>query len=415
MDKKNDYVNDFQYLYNAFSKARQGCFWKDSIIDFDLHRITECYKISQQLKNNKYKIKGYYKFTIKEREKIRHISSLHITDRIYQRALCDLIVIPTIEKTLIYDNAASRIGKGTHFARKRCKRHLQQFYKKYGINGYILQIDIKKYFNNLNHQYLESRMRKFFGNNPEILKRTLESIYSYEGNSGIGLGSQLSQIFALDALSPLDHFIKETLHIQYFARYMDDMFLIHQDKEYLKYCQKEITKFLNNISLEPHPKKTQIFPLKNGIKYLGFHFYLLEPTGRVYVKLLAKNYHRNKRKFKRMIYKGVQEDVIWNSFKCWRATAKYSDDYQYIAKMKKFIKIELGKRRILMNQYFYAELNEENICKGVSALSGEVEAPHMIALDFFDESLIGKLYNNGIWEEVIIPEEEIIEEENNAE
>ncbi|MDD3267233.1 MAG: hypothetical protein PHC75_08675 [Burkholderiales bacterium] len=50
--------------------------------------------------------------------------------------------------------------------------------------------------------------------------------------------------------------------------------------------------------------------------------------------------------------------------------------------------------------FFYVELNENNICIGVSQLAGEVEAGNMILLDSYDLSLLGKKYNNGIWEEV---------------
>lgn len=274
------------------------------------------------------------------------------------------------------------------------------------MNGYVLQLDIRKYFQSINHDYLESRMRKFFYDNPQILKRIAEAIHSYDGENGIGLGSQLSQIFALDALSPLDHFIKETLHIKYYARYMDDMFLIHQDKEYLKQCLAQITSKLNEISLDIHPNKTQLFPLKQGIKFLGFYFYILEPTGRIYVKLDPKNYYRNKRKYKRMIAAGVSEQAIWTSFRCWRACAKYSDDYQYIAKMKHYINQGLRKRRRLMDkQYFYAQLNDDGVCNGVSMLSGIVDAPHMILLEEYDESLLGKFYNDGVWEEFAYPVE----------
>ena len=50
--------------------------------------------------------------------------------------------------------------------------------------------------------------------------------------------------------------------------------------------------------------------------------------------------------------------------------------------------------------YIYAELNKNNICKAVSELSGEVIKDTMIRIDSYDESLLGKKYNNGIWEEV---------------
>ena len=48
----------------------------------------------------------------------------------------------------------------------------------------------------------------------------------------------------------------------------------------------------------------------------------------------------------------------------------------------------------------YAQLNEENICIGVSDLSGEVEADNMILLESFDVDILGKKYNNGEWEEL---------------
>lgn len=52
----------------------------------------------------------------------------------------------------------------------------------------------------------------------------------------------------------------------------------------------------------------------------------------------------------------------------------------------------------------YAQLNEENICVGVSQLSREVDSPLLIPIAEFDSSVIGKKYNNGAWEEVEQPE-----------
>lgn len=48
----------------------------------------------------------------------------------------------------------------------------------------------------------------------------------------------------------------------------------------------------------------------------------------------------------------------------------------------------------------YAQINEENICVGVSQLSGEVDSPLLIPIAEFDSSVIGKKYVNGAWEEV---------------
>lgn len=56
--------------------------------------------------------------------------------------------------------------------------------------------------------------------------------------------------------------------------------------------------------------------------------------------------------------------------------------------------------------YCYAQINEDNVCIAVSKLSGIVELPSMIRLDTYDASVLGKKYNNGIWEEVPVPEPE---------
>ena len=50
--------------------------------------------------------------------------------------------------------------------------------------------------------------------------------------------------------------------------------------------------------------------------------------------------------------------------------------------------------------YIYAELDENNICKAVSELSGEVIKDTMIPLETYDTSLLGKRYDNGEWVEV---------------
>ena len=84
-----------------------------------------------------------------------------------------------------------------------------------------------------------------------------------------------------------DHFVKERLHIRWYGRYMDDFFLIHPDKEYLQYCRVEIEKHVAKLGLYLNAK-TNIFPLKNGLDFLGFHTYLTD-TGKVIRKVRRKS------------------------------------------------------------------------------------------------------------------------------
>ena len=63
-------------------------------------------------------------------------------------------------------------------------------------------------------------------------------IWEYHADTGKGLpmGNQSSQWFALYYLDGIDRIIKEKYRIQWYSRYMDDLVLLHPDKETLKRC-----------------------------------------------------------------------------------------------------------------------------------------------------------------------------------
>ena len=48
----------------------------------------------------------------------------------------------------------------------------------------------------------------------------------------------------------------------------------------------------------------------------------------------------------------------------------------------------------------YAQLNENNICTGISQLSGEVQAPNMLQIEYYDTTLMGKKFEDGKWVEL---------------
>ena len=58
------------------------------------------------------------------------------------------------------------------------------------------------------------------------------------------MGNQTSQWFALYYLDGLDRLVKEKLRIRYYTRYMDDMILLHHDREVLKQALVIMTQFI---------------------------------------------------------------------------------------------------------------------------------------------------------------------------
>ena len=116
-----------------------------------------------------------------------------------------------------------------------------------------------------------------------------------------------SQILAVTYLNELDHYIKEKLKIKYYIRYMDDGILLHNDKEYLKYCLKEIEKILNLYKLKLNPKKTKINNIKTGIDFLGFRFYI--KSDKIILKLRNDCKKRFKKKMKKFDYDVYQSYI----------------------------------------------------------------------------------------------------------
>ena len=168
-----------------------------------------------------------------------------------------------------------------------------------------------------------------------VLEPRVRSTFITEGNVGIPIGNQSSQIFALLYLSSLDHMVKEKLGIKFYGRYMDDFYLIHEDKEYLRYCWKEIERHVNELGLSLNAK-TNIYPLKNGIDFLGFHSYLTE-SGAVIRKVRRKSKNNARRRLTKM--RGLLEagkitpEKVEQSYKSWRGHASKGNCYHLIRNM----------------------------------------------------------------------------------
>ena len=311
MNISYELVYNFENLYKAHKKARLGKRYKKEVVDFEMSLSKNLIDLSCELENETYAISNYYSFWVFDHKK-RRIHALHYRDRVVQHVVCDEILVNVLDKKLIYDNAACRINKGTHFAIKRVNNFLLNFYKNNKTNGYILKCDIRKYFDNIDHSILKGKLQKVI-KNEKIYNLLAKIIDSYEStkNKGLPLGNQTSQWFAIYYLDELDRLIKEKLKIKYYSRYMDDLVLIHNDKKYLKFCLEKMRELLaNDLKLEFN-EKTQIFPISQGVDYLGFHFYMTS-TGKVIRRLRTERKIKMKRKFKKIKEKYSKGDVQLN-------------------------------------------------------------------------------------------------------
>ena len=336
-------VCDFGNLYKAMKVCKHNVNWKDSVAGYVKNGLANCYKLKQQLENGTYKLDGYTMFKVYE-PKEREIVSTRFKDRVFQRSLCDNYLYNELTKCFVYDNCACQRNKGTDFARNRLECHMQRFYRKHGLNGYILKCDISNYFGSTPHSLAISAVAKRIGDD-WVLSEVASIINSFtQGENpeiGMGLGSQVTQLIELAVLDDLDHYIKEQLHIKYYIRYMDDFILIHEDKEYLKECKRLIEQRLNEFSLKLSVKKTQLQPVSQPVHFLGFS-YQLTSTGKVVRRILPEKVSHERRKLKRLVNRVINGLMTRNEvnecYKSWRAHASKGDNYKVIIEMDKYYK-----------------------------------------------------------------------------
>lgn len=289
-------VTDFENMYRAYRKSKSGKGFKKSSARFSVMALDGIHSLIEQLENKTYTVSKYNEFKVYE-PKERLIQTTSFKDKVVQHSLCDNVLLPRMQEIFILDNYAGQKGKGTLFGLDRLSMHMLDFYGKNGRNGYILKCDITKFFYNISHPQLKEIIRYHFRYDDDICWLCNLFVDSTEGK-GIPLGNQINQGLALLYLDGMDKLIKYELGIEYYGRYMDDFYLIHPDKEYLRHCLSVITEYLKTLELTLNGK-TQIFPFKNGVSFLGFHTYVTA-DGKVIRKVKNENKRNAQRKYLKM-------------------------------------------------------------------------------------------------------------------
>ena len=252
-------------LKNALNSAAKGKRDNPAVLKL-LNNSDEALKtLREEIITGVYLPRQYFEFIICD-PKFRKISCADFRDRIVHHAVCS-IISPIIEKRFINCSFACRKNYGSHKAVIKA----QSFAKK---NLYCLKCDIRKFFQSVDCDLLESMLFKILAD--EKLKILLRKIIREPSNKvqGIPIGNLTSQWFANFYLDKLDHYIKEELMVKYYLRYMDDFLLFGENKEDLYRYLSEIHNFLmEKLKLEMKYSMVRIFPVSEGIPFLGMNIY----------------------------------------------------------------------------------------------------------------------------------------------
>lgn len=334
--RSDDFDEVFTYsnLYDSFKKCLRNVRWKGSVQTYRANAPINVYKAYSDLKNGKLRHHRGYEFDIYERGKKRHIRSVHIRERVVQKCLCDMALVPVLGRTLIYDNGASTKNKGVQFARNRLQMHLEKYIRKHGPEGYILIFDFKKFFDSVQHDLIEEIMRKEFSDE-RIIKLTMEFV-RLAGDVGLGLGSQISQSLCLAVPNALDHAMKERCRAKYYGRYMDDGYIISESKDELKRCLEVMKEICARLRLNLNIKKTHIRKLTTGFTFLKWKYHVTQ-TGKIIKRLSHATIVRMRRKlkkFRKMVQEGtIPMKAVCRSYESWRGHARKTRSYKSRSRM----------------------------------------------------------------------------------
>lgn len=329
-------VCTFDALYKSEKLCKCGVIWKDSVASYHANRFVRTVKLKDRLDRGEYIPSIGDKFLVYE-PKVREIMSIKYQDRIVQRRFNDDILYPTMTRSFIYDNMACQIGGGTDKTMDRLNCHLQRYFRKYEKDFYVLQCDIYHYYQSMPHDKVKEMFyKKLFDLwSREQVGKTLDT---FEGDVGYNPGSQTIQIAGISYLDPMDHMIKEKLRIKGYIRYMDDFILLSPSREYLEVCLEEIEKHVHGLGLTLN-KKTRIYPVKDGIPFLGFHFFLTD-TGKVIRKIKHKNISRERRRLRKLVGKSkagvMTRKEVDLCYQAWKAHAKRGNTRNLIRHMDQY-------------------------------------------------------------------------------
>ena len=179
-DKKLSYKS----LMNAHKLSRKGKGYRKEIILFNLKQEEYIMWIYEKLKTRTYKHSGYTVFYVTE-PKLRKIEKSIYIDRIVHRWVVDNFLEPFFVPTFINTSYACLKNKGMHKACidvQNTMKHLARIWKDY----YILKMDVRKYFQNINKNILYKILNMKIQDN-KLMWLLKEIIYSNEGNKGLAI------------------------------------------------------------------------------------------------------------------------------------------------------------------------------------------------------------------------------------
>lgn len=289
-------------LFKAYRAARRHKRDTKSQLRFEAALEREILSLARELHDRTYELSPSICFIHRGAVK-REVVAAAFRDRVVHHLLWNWIS-PIFERQFIFDSYSCRKGKGTLFGIRRVAGFFRAESDDFRRECYVLKLDISGFFMAIRQDVLYGLVlsgleKAHFAEIPDaplckyLLKKIIfdnpldravfrsprsawwdlpqnKSLRFSPAGSGLPIGNLTSQLFGNVYLNPLDHFVKRTLKVRHYGRYVDDMVLVCRDRKFLLSCVGTLRSFLwKSLGLKLHPRKISIQPVVSGIPFLG--------------------------------------------------------------------------------------------------------------------------------------------------
>lgn len=284
--------------------------------------------------------------------KPRIVQAPSFKDKIIQNALCDSYLYDELTRCYIKDSYSSVKGKGTLYGLTRLSAMLEGYFDKHDTNrGWIWKGDIRHFFDSIRHDKAKALLERTV-RDKRAYQLTCKYIDAYDAEMqdpgyapkpfppdgeryGIPLGLRQNQLIANLYLTPMDHRIKERYRVRYYGRYMDDFFAISDSRAELEALKGEVEQWLEEEWDLRTNEKSQIFPLRHGIDFLGFRT-ILHDDGSIERKLRLKSKQKMRARLKSYERLLLEDKMtvgdVTRSYQSWRGHAEHGDTQKLLKK-----------------------------------------------------------------------------------
>ena len=362
-------VVDYDNLYRAYLNARLCKRYRYEVLNFSAHLEDNLVKLQKELIDRTYTLGKYREFYIYEPKK-RLIMAQPFKDRVVQWAIYQ-VLNPVFAQGYIMDSYACIKERGTHKAVKRLHYWLRQVGKK-PEKYYFLKLDISKYFYRIDHDVLMGILKRKIRDDDMVflLDKIVNSSETNFGlppgkspgevkrsdrvsEKGMPVGNLSSQMFANLYLNELDQYCKRMLGIHFYVRYMDDVIILHQDKDQLHEWKRIIDTFLKEKLQLDLNEKTCIRPITLGVEFCGYKIW------NTHIKLRKSTALKMKRNLKKLQKEYAAGEVTVEEAKqtisSYLGILKHCDSYS----LKRTIFGEYGSSEVYEGWFFLQRATTE--------------------------------------------------------